>query len=83
MPDGGSSWLLTRAVGRVRAMEMMLLGERLYGPQALEWGLVTRVVPDDGSQVCHVLLKTGERYAVTIHRRGGEHRVTAAEAPER
>ena len=47
VPDGGSSWLLTRAVGRVRAMEMMLLGERLYGPQALEWGLVTRVVPDD------------------------------------
>ncbi|MBK9374112.1 MAG: hypothetical protein IPN03_10395 [Holophagales bacterium] len=43
----------------------------------------SRVVPDDGSQVCHVLLKTGERYAVTIHRRGGEHRVTAAEAPER
>ena len=47
VPDGGSSWLLTKAVGRVRAMEMMLLGERLYGPQALEWGLVNRVVPDD------------------------------------
>lgn len=46
-PDGGSSWLLTRAVGRVRAMEMMLLGERLHGPKALEWGLVTRCVPDD------------------------------------
>lgn len=46
-PDGGSSWLLTRAIGRVRAMEMMLLGDRLYGRQALEWGLVNRVVPDD------------------------------------
>ncbi len=46
-PDGGSSWLLTKAVGRVRAMEMMLLGERLYGAQALDWGLVNRVVPDD------------------------------------
>jgi 2-(1,2-epoxy-1,2-dihydrophenyl)acetyl-CoA isomerase len=46
-PDGGSSWLLTKAVGRVRAMEMMLLGERLYGPKALEWGLVNRVVPDE------------------------------------
>ncbi len=46
-PDGGSSWLLSRAVGRVRAMELMLLGERLYGPKALEWGLVTRCVPDD------------------------------------
>lgn len=46
-PDGGSSYLLSKAMGRVRAMEMMLLGERIYGPKALEWGLVTRVVPDD------------------------------------
>lgn len=36
-----------RAVGRVRAMELMLLGERLMGPKALEWGLVNYVVPDD------------------------------------
>ena len=47
VPDGGSSWLLSRAVGRVRAMQLMLLGERLYGKQALDWGLVTKVVPDD------------------------------------
>lgn len=46
VPDGGSSWLLAKAVGRVRAMELMLLGERLYGPKALEWGLVNYVVPD-------------------------------------
>lgn len=43
----------------------------------------SRVVPDDGSQVCNVLLKTGMRYAVTIQRRGGEHRMTAEKAPER
>lgn len=47
VPDGGSSWLLTKTVGRVRAMELMMLGERLYGPKALEWGLVNYVVPDD------------------------------------
>ncbi len=45
-PDGGSSWLLARSVGRVRAMELMLLGERLPAAKALEWGLVNRVVPD-------------------------------------
>lgn len=45
--DGGASWLLTRAVGRVRAMEMLLLGERVSAAQALEWGLVNRVVEDD------------------------------------
>lgn len=46
VPDGGSSWLLTRAVGRARAMEMMLLGERLPAAQALAWGLINRVVAD-------------------------------------
>ncbi len=45
--DGGATWLLTRAVGRVRAMELLLLGERLPADKALDWGLVTRVVPDD------------------------------------
>lgn len=47
VPDGGSSWLLTRAVGRARAMEMMMLGERVTAGKALEWGLVNRVVADD------------------------------------
>lgn len=46
-PDGGISYLLTRAVGRVRAMEMMLLGTKLPAAKALEWGLINRVVPDD------------------------------------
>ncbi len=46
-PDGGSSYLLTRAIGRVRAMEMMLLGERVPAAQAVQWGLINRVVPDD------------------------------------
>jgi len=46
VPDGGSCWHLARTVGRVRAMELMLLGERLPGPKALEWGLVNYVVPD-------------------------------------
>ncbi len=46
-PDGGSTYLLSKAIGRVRAMEMMLLGTKLLAPQALEWGLINRVVPDD------------------------------------
>jgi len=47
VPDGGSTWLLPRSVTRVRAMEMMLLGERIQADIALEWGLVNRVAPDD------------------------------------
>ena len=46
VPDGGSTYLLPRMVGRARAMEMMLLGEKIPAAQALEWGLVNRVVPD-------------------------------------
>lgn len=47
VPDGGATWLLSRAIGRVRAMELMLLGDKLTAAKALEWGLATRVVPDD------------------------------------
>jgi 2-(1,2-epoxy-1,2-dihydrophenyl)acetyl-CoA isomerase len=43
VPDGGSTYMLTRAVGRARAMEMMLMGEKIFAPQALEWGLINRV----------------------------------------
>lgn len=47
VPDGGSSYILARTVGRVRAMEMALLGEKLPAEKALEWGLVNRVIEDD------------------------------------
>ncbi len=38
---------LTRAVGRKRALEMLLTGVAIDAPTALEWGLVNRVVPED------------------------------------
>ncbi len=47
VPDGSATYHLPRMVGRVRAMEMMLLGERLPAKTALEWGLINRCVPDD------------------------------------
>lgn len=47
VPDGGSSHLLVRTIGRVRAMELMLLADRLPAAKALEWGLVNRVVSAD------------------------------------
>jgi enoyl-CoA hydratase/carnithine racemase len=36
---------LSRAIGRKRALEMLLTGEPISAPTALEWGLVNRVVP--------------------------------------
>lgn len=46
VPDGGSSYLLARTIGRARAMEMTLLGDKLPAAKALEWGLVNQVVSD-------------------------------------
>ena len=46
VPDGGSTHLLVRTVGRPRAMELMLLGDRLPAETARDWGLINRVVPD-------------------------------------
>jgi len=46
-PDGGASWTLPRIVGMRRAIELMLLNERLSAARAYELGLVTRVVADD------------------------------------
>jgi 2-(1,2-epoxy-1,2-dihydrophenyl)acetyl-CoA isomerase len=46
VPDGGSAFLLTKATGRLRASEMMLLGDKIPAAKALEWGLVNDVVPD-------------------------------------
>jgi 2-(1,2-epoxy-1,2-dihydrophenyl)acetyl-CoA isomerase len=46
VPDCGSTWLLPRLIGRARAMELSLMGERLAAEKALEWGLVNRVYDD-------------------------------------
>jgi 2-(1,2-epoxy-1,2-dihydrophenyl)acetyl-CoA isomerase len=47
VPDGGSSLFLPARIGFTRAIEMAMLGERVPAAQALEWGLVNRVVGDD------------------------------------
>ena len=43
-PDSGSTWLLPRLVGLARAKEMLLLGERVTGADAAQWGLIHRCV---------------------------------------
>jgi 2-(1,2-epoxy-1,2-dihydrophenyl)acetyl-CoA isomerase len=47
MPDGGSTALVPPSVGRARAFQLALLGERVPAAQALEWGLVNWVHPDE------------------------------------
>jgi 2-(1,2-epoxy-1,2-dihydrophenyl)acetyl-CoA isomerase len=47
VPDGGSSLFVPTRIGMARASELSMLGERLGAPQALDWGLINRVVPDE------------------------------------
>lgn len=46
-PDSGSTWLLPRIVGRTRARELLLLGRRLSGTEAADWGMAHTAVDDD------------------------------------
>jgi 2-(1,2-epoxy-1,2-dihydrophenyl)acetyl-CoA isomerase len=45
--DGGGSFALPRIVGLARAMEIMAFDQPISSTQALEWGLATKVVPDN------------------------------------
>jgi 2-(1,2-epoxy-1,2-dihydrophenyl)acetyl-CoA isomerase len=58
-PDASTSFLLPRAVGAKRAMELFLLNRSLGAEEALSWGLVNRVVPD--AQLLTEAVKLGEQ----------------------
>ncbi len=46
MPDAGSTWFLPRLVGDARARALAMLAPQFDAQQALQWGLVWRVVED-------------------------------------
>src|SRR5438874_11085458 len=48
MPDGGSTAFVPAAVGKARAFQLALLGEQVSAQQALDWGLINRVVQPEG-----------------------------------
>jgi 2-(1,2-epoxy-1,2-dihydrophenyl)acetyl-CoA isomerase len=47
VPDGGASWMLPRLIGKARATEMMMLGEKVPAARALDWGMIHKVVADE------------------------------------
>ena len=47
IPDSGGTYFLARLLGPARAFEWMTSGRRLSAQEALDWGLVSEVVPND------------------------------------
>ncbi len=60
VPGDGGAWLLPRVVGLSKAMEMSFTGDALSAAEALQCGLVSRVVPADA------LLSTAQQLAARI-----------------
>jgi 2-(1,2-epoxy-1,2-dihydrophenyl)acetyl-CoA isomerase len=72
VPDGGASWMLARLVGKARATEMMLLGEKIGGEKAVDWGLIYKCVDDealpDEAKALALRLARGPTLAIGIMR---------------
>ncbi len=49
IPGSGGSQRVARIAGLTRAVDMMMLGRRIPAPEALAWGLLTRVVEDSAA----------------------------------
>jgi 2-(1,2-epoxy-1,2-dihydrophenyl)acetyl-CoA isomerase len=47
VPGDGGTWILPRIIGDARAAELFYTGEVIDAATALDWGLVSRVVPND------------------------------------
>jgi len=61
IPGIGGTQRLTRAIGKSKAMELVLTGSRIDAKQAEQAGLVSRVVPDD--KLVDVAVETAAKIA--------------------
>ncbi|MFO1239796.1 MAG: enoyl-CoA hydratase-related protein [Sphingomonadaceae bacterium] len=72
VPDGGASWMLTRLLGKARATQMMMLGEKISAEQAADWGLIYKCVDDavlaEEAQALAARLAKGPTVALGIMR---------------
>ncbi|MGK2873434.1 MAG: enoyl-CoA hydratase [Alphaproteobacteria bacterium] len=61
VPEAGSSVLIPNMVGRMRAMELFLLGDQFKAPQAKQMGFVNEIFPAD--QLMHEVMAIAARLA--------------------
>jgi enoyl-CoA hydratase/carnithine racemase len=69
LPGNGGTQRLTRLLGPARAMDLLLTG-RTFGPdEALEWGLVSAIVDEDGAREYAERLAVGPKLAIAAIKR--------------
>jgi 2-(1,2-epoxy-1,2-dihydrophenyl)acetyl-CoA isomerase len=79
-PDGSTTFLLPRAIGYKRAMELFLTNRVLTAEEALAWGLVNQVVPDE--ELLAVATRLATRLAAgPLHAFGQTKRLMADSEP--
>ncbi len=73
VPDGGATWMLPRLIGKARAFEMMMLGEKIGADKAYGWGMIYKAVSDEElmaeARTLAERLATGPTVALGIMRR--------------
>ena len=82
VPDAGGTWFLHRLLGFARAFDWMCSNRRLTAAEALDWGLVSEVVPDGSfpERVAELAGAWAERPTLAVGRTKHlfEHAATAA-----
>jgi 2-(1,2-epoxy-1,2-dihydrophenyl)acetyl-CoA isomerase len=82
VPDAGGTWFVHRLLGFARAFEWMSSNRRLTAAEALEWGIVSEVVPDDSfaARTAKLAAEWAERPTLAVGRTKQlfEHAATAA-----
>lgn len=78
IPDCGGTWLLPRLVGRAKALELALLGEKLKAVDAERLGLISRVLPD--AELMDAAMATAQKLAGMPTRALVETRIALDEA---
>ena len=79
-PDSGATWLLPRLVGVARARRMLLLGEKVSGADAADWGMIHHACgaadADDVTEELLARLAAGPTVAIGLAKqaiRAGQH----------